>query len=159
MPSAPLVDLDVLDLTRVVATRDEVLTKLPHRNRFAMLDGILHVDPEEKLIVGFREIRADDWWAPDHIPGRPIFPGVLICEAAAQLCSYHYLRKNPIPPGTFLGFGGMDGTRFRGAVQPPCRLVLVGRPERLRMRTFTYSAQAFVERELVFETTILGVIF
>jgi len=81
-----------------------------------------------------------------------------MCEAAAQLCSYDYLRKHTLPPGSFLGFGGMDATRFRGVVQPDCRMILVARPERLRSRMFTYSAQGFVGRDLVFETQILGIL-
>jgi len=158
MPGEPLVEIEALEPTRVIATRDDILAKIRQRGRFALLDGILQVDGEKGAIVGFKEIRADDWWAADHIPGRPIFPGALMCEAAAQLCSYDYLRKHTLPPGGFLGFGGMDATRFRGVVQPDCRMILVARPERLRSRMFTYSAQGFVGRDLVFETQILGVL-
>jgi len=158
MPGEPLVEIEALELTRVIATRDDILAKIRQRGRFALLDGILQVDGEKGAIVGFKEIRADDWWAADHVPGRPIFPGALMCEAAAQLCSYDYLRKHTLPPGGFLGFGGMDATRFRGVVQPDCRMILVARPERLRSRMFTYSAQGFVGRDLVFETQILGVL-
>jgi 3-hydroxyacyl-[acyl-carrier-protein] dehydratase len=158
MPSEPLIALETLDLSRVVATREEILGKIRHRGRFALLDGILHLDPEGRSIVGFKEIRADDWWAIDHIPGRPIFPGALMCEAAAQLCSYDYLRKSALPEGGFLGFGGMNDTRFRGIVQPPCRMIFVAKPEKLRSRMFTYATQGFVAGELVFETEILGVL-
>jgi 3-hydroxyacyl-[acyl-carrier-protein] dehydratase len=158
MPSEPMIDLEKLDLSRVVATRDDILGKIPHRGRFALLDGVLHIDPAGGSIVGFKDIRGDDWWAADHIPGRPIFPGVLMCEAAAQLCSYDYLRKSTIPEGAFLGFGGMDDTRFRGVVQPPSRILFVARPQKLRSRMFTYATQGFVERELVFETQVIGVL-
>jgi 3-hydroxyacyl-[acyl-carrier-protein] dehydratase len=158
MPTAPLADLEKLDLSRVIASRDDILEKIKQRGRLALLDGILHFDLEGGLIVGFKEIRADDWWASDHIPGRPIFPGALMCEAAAQLCSYDYMKRGSLPDGGFLGFGGMDGTRFRGVVQPPCRMIFVARPERIRSRMFTYAAQGFIERELVFETEILGVL-
>lgn len=158
MPSEPMIDFETLDLSRIVATRDDILAKIRQRGRFALLDGIVHVDPAGQRIVGFKEVRADDWWAADHIPGRPIFPGVLMCEAAAQLCSYDYLRKTALPEGSFLGFGGMNDTRFRGVVQPPCRMIFAARPEKLRSRMFTYAAQGFVERELVFETEILGVL-
>ena len=158
MPGEPLVEIEALEQTRVIATRDDILARIRQRGRFALLDGILQVDGEKGVIVGFKEIRADDWWAADHVPGRPIFPGALMCEAASQLCSYDYLRTHTLPPGGFLGFGGMDATRFRGVVQPDCRMILVARPERLRSRMFTYSAQGFVGRDLVFETQILGVL-
>ena len=158
MPSEPLIDFEKTDLARVVATREDVLEKIRQRGRFALLDGILQIGGEKGLIVGFKDIRADDWWASDHIPGRPIFPGALMCEAAAQLCSFDYLRQHTLPEGGFLGFGGMDATRFRGVVQPESRMLFAARPERVRSRMFTYSAQGFVGRELVFETQILGVL-
>ena len=50
----------------------------------------------------------------------------------------------------------MNDTRFRGTVQPTCRMIFVARPIRLRSRMFTYAAQGFVESKLVFETEILG---
>jgi len=158
MAAQAFVDFEKLDPGRVVASREDILAKLAQRGRFALLDGILQAGGEGGVIVGFKDIRADDWWAPDHVPGRPLFPGVLMCEAAAQLCSYDYLCKGTIPPGSFLGFGGMDGTRFRGVVEPPSRLVIAAKPEKLRSRMFTYAAQAFVDRQLVFETQILGVL-
>jgi 3-hydroxyacyl-[acyl-carrier-protein] dehydratase len=158
MPSEPMIDLDALDLGRVLASRDEILGKIRQRGRFALLDGILALGPGGAWIAGFKDVRADDWWAPDHIPGRPIFPGALMCEAAAQLCSYDFLSKSEIPAGSFLGFGGMNETRFRGVVEPPCRMVFVARPQKLRSRMFTYAAQGFVGGVLVFETEVLGVL-
>jgi len=158
MPAEPWIDAEALAGARVVAGREVVLEKIRQRGRFALLDGILDVGGNAGLAAGFKEIRADDWWAADHIPGRPIFPGALMCEAAAQLCSYDYLCKHSLPEGGFLGFGGMNETRFRGIVQPDCRMIFVARPGRLRSRMFTYGAQGFVGGELVFETEILGVL-
>jgi len=158
MPSEPLLDFEQLDLSRTVAGRDAILGRIRQRGRFALLDGILHLGGDDGLIVGFKEIRADDWWAADHIPGRPIFPGALMCEAAAQLCSYAYTLRGTVPEGAFLGFGGMDDTRFRGVVEPPSRLLLAARPVRVRSRMFTYSTQGFIERDLVFETSVMGVL-
>ena len=158
MAAEPWIDPEALARARVAATREDVLEKIRQRGRFALLDGILDVGGDGGLVAGFKDIRADDWWAADHIPGRPIFPGALMCEAAAQLCSYDYLRKQTLPEGGFLGFGGMNATRFRGVVQPDCRMIFVARPERLRSRMFTYAAQGLVGGELVFETEILGVL-
>jgi 3-hydroxymyristoyl/3-hydroxydecanoyl-(acyl carrier protein) dehydratase len=50
----------------------------------------------------------------------------------------------------------MNETRFRGVVRPPCRMIFVARPLKLRSRMFTYATQGFVEGKLVFETEILG---
>ena len=159
MADEPFLDPSTFESARVVGSRETILEHIPHRGRFALLDGLLDADPSGALAVGFKEIRADDWWAPDHIPGRPIFPGVLMCEAAAQLCSYHLVSKHPDRPEGFLGFAGMNETRFRGIVTPPSRLVIVAKPGKLRSRMFTYTTQGFVAGKLVFATEILGTFF
>jgi len=157
MPSAPLLDPTTIDFSKPAATREDLLAVLQQRGRFFMLDGVIECDPQSKLVVGYKDIRADDWWAADHIPGRPIFPGALMIEAAAQLCCYHYMKSCHAGEELFVGFGGTDGTRFRGVVQPPSRLVLVGEMRRVRKTLFTYYAQGFVGAELVFESEIMGV--
>lgn len=157
MPTAAPLDLSALDLSRTVISRDEIYRTLAHRGRFALLDGVLHFDPASELVVGFKEIRGDDWWACDHIPGRPLFPGVLMVEAAAQLSSFDFMRRRPERQNAFLGFGGLESTRFRGTVEPPTRLLFAARALRVRSNMFTYEAQGFVGDKLVFQTEILGV--
>ena len=61
-----------------------------------------------------------------HMPDYPLLPGVLMCEAAAQLCSYYVVTQGLLQ-GDFIGFGGMENVRFRGTVRPGDRLVLVGK--------------------------------
>lgn len=158
MPTVAPLDLSGLDLDTVVIGKDEVYQTLAHRGRFALVDGVLHFDPEHELIVGYKDIRADDWWAPDHIPGRPLFPGVLMIEASAQLSSFDFMRRRPERQDTFLGFGGVESTRFRGTVEPDCRLVMAARSLRVRSNMFTYEAQGFVDGKMVFQTEILGVV-
>jgi 3-hydroxymyristoyl/3-hydroxydecanoyl-(acyl carrier protein) dehydratase len=158
MPSAPLIDFAALDLSRVVVGREEVRRFCKQRGEFEMLDGLLHFDLEGRRAVGFKDLRADAWWASGHIPGRPIFPGALQCEGAAQLCTYDFMHRRQDLAGAFVGFAGMNNTRFRGIVEPPCRLIWVGEVQSIRRTMFTYYAQGFVDRKLVFETEIMGVV-
>jgi 3-hydroxyacyl-[acyl-carrier-protein] dehydratase len=158
LPTVAPIDLETLDLSRTVVTAAEIYATCRQSGRFALLDGLLHFSPGGDVVVGFKEIRADDWWAPDHIPGRPLFPGVLMIETAAQMCSFDFMRRNPAVSDAFIGFGGVDATRFRGIVEPPVRLILAARVKRLRQGMFTYEAQGFVEGKLVFQTEILGVV-
>jgi 3-hydroxyacyl-[acyl-carrier-protein] dehydratase len=158
MPNTPILDFETVDLSRVVVEAREIYALLRHGGRFRMLDGILHFDPAGKFIVGFKDIRADDWWATDHIPGRPIFPGALMIEAAAQVCSYDYMKRAGLGPETFLGFGGLDAIRFRGLVEPGARMLFAGEMKRIRSKMFSYHAQGYVEREIVFEADVLGVV-
>jgi len=157
MPAAPLVDIASIDLTRTVATHAEIYSVLQQAGRFALLDGVAHFCNTEQISVGWKDIRADDWWAKDHIPGRPLFPGVLMIEAAAQLGSWDFMRRHPEVKG-FVGFGGVDGTRFRGAVSPGVRMHWVARATKVRTRMFFYAVQGYVALDLVFETEVMGVV-
>ncbi len=162
MASTPLIDLDTIDLTQVRVTPSGLDPYLQQVGRFRMLEGILHEDLDEGIMIGYRDIRGDDWWAADHVPGRPLFPGALQIEAAAQLASYDYsahrLAKEELG-SKFVGFGGVEGARFRGSVEPECRLYLVTKLIKSSRRMFRYQAQALVEGKLVFEAEIIGVVF
>ncbi len=157
MPAQPLVDLDSIDLNRVVVTSAEIRRLCLQRGRFDMLDAIVRFAPGDDTVIGYKDLAESDWWATDHIPGRALFPGVLQIEGAAQMCSYHFLACHPQRAGQFVGFAGVNETRFRGIVTPPARIVYVARPVRVRSTMFTYAAQAFVAGKLVMETEILGV--
>jgi 3-hydroxyacyl-[acyl-carrier-protein] dehydratase len=158
---APLVDLERLDLSRTVYTVADMQEVLRQRGTFSLIDGVLHLDPEKsQVVVGYHDVRSDEWWARDHIPGRPIFPGVLMVEASAQLGSFDFFRRHPELPLDFVAFTGIDGARFRATVEPPCRLYFVGKALRSRVHNgkvmFAYSFQALVERKVVFEGEVSG---
>lgn len=154
MPPATILDLGTIDLNRVVVTRDEIYKVLPHRYEFMMLDGIVHVDRKAKIAVGYREIREDEWWVRGHIPGRPLFPGVLMVETAAHLASY--VASFVVENNKFLGFGGIDETKFRESISPPTRLYIVGQATQINPRRVVCATQGFVEGRMVFQSLITG---
>jgi 3-hydroxyacyl-[acyl-carrier-protein] dehydratase len=156
MPSTPLIDFDALPLDKPVATREQVRRFLKQRGRFELLDGIAYANAGQNLVVAFIDVARDAWWVSDHIPGRPLFPGALMIEAAAQMCTYDFLQRQPELKDAFLGFAGVNEVRFRGTVEPGCRFYLAGRVERIRRTMFTYATQGFVDRKLVYEGEIMG---
>jgi 3-hydroxyacyl-[acyl-carrier-protein] dehydratase len=159
MPTAPLVDFDAQELTEVIVSKEEIYRSLKQADTFALLDGVLLMDRERDLAVGFKDIRADDWWVKGHIPGRPLFPGALMIETGAQLASYDFMKRSPDwPEDRFLGFGGTGPTRFRETVVPGQRMIFAARVQRIRSRMFTYDVQGFVDGRLAFETEILGIV-
>jgi len=105
-------------------------------------------------VIGFKDVRDDEFWVRGHIPGRPLFPGVLMCEAAAQLCSYYYRRYGG--SNRFVGFGGMDKVKFRGQVVPGDRLILLARVIRLGTRRAVFEVQGIVDGRVVFEGVVTG---
>jgi len=154
MPPKPFVDLAAIDPNRVVATREDIAKVNPHRFEFAMLDGVVLLDRRQETIVGYRDVRADEFWVRGHIPGRPIFPGVLMIETAAQLVSYYVVSEQG--GKGFLGFGGVDGVKFRGEVVPGHRIIMVGKMAEMRSRKIIGQTQAFVDGRMVYEGTITG---
>ena len=154
MPPPPILDPAQLDCTNSLAGRAEIEQALPQRYEFALLDGILLLDVNRGVCAGYHDVRADAFWVRGHIPGRPLFPGVLMIEAAAQLASYVHTRL--FPDAGFIGFVGVDHVKFRGPVEPPCRLLVVERARQIRPRRMTCEAQGFVGATMVFEAEITG---
>jgi len=154
MPPQPLIDLALIDPERVIADREQIYQINPHRFEFQQLDRICMLDLEKGLIAGVREVRDDEFWVRGHIPGRPIFPGVLMIETAAQLVSYFVMKQQP--GKGFLGFGSVDGVKFRGAVVPGDRILMLGRLQELRTRRITGLTQGYVGDRMVYEGLITG---
>jgi 3-hydroxyacyl-[acyl-carrier-protein] dehydratase len=92
------------------------------------------------------------------MPGVPLLPGVIMCEIAAQLCSYHSQRQNLLGNDATLGFGGMNDVRFRGVVLPGQRVLVSCQLTRVRKGKLVVSRfQAFVDRKMVGEGEIIGI--
>jgi 3-hydroxyacyl-[acyl-carrier-protein] dehydratase len=154
MPSTLLIDLATLDLDRVLMPIEEIRRYNPHRFEMEQLSAVVHLDRASGRIVAFKDVRDDEFWVRGHIPGRPLLPGVLMLEAAAQMCSLYYKVVQEDP--RFLGFGGVDGVKFRGQVVPGDRLYLLGQAVEIRSRRAVFDTQGVVAGRLVFEARITG---
>ena len=62
----------------------DILKYLPHRYPFLLVDKILQIDGEEKIIA-IKNVSFNENFFQGHFPNRPVMPGVLICEAMAQV--------------------------------------------------------------------------
>ncbi len=154
MPPEPILDISKIDTDTVGVTREEIYQVNPHRYELQQLDGIYFVDREKKIMAGFRDVRDDEFWVRGHIPDRPIFPGVLMIETAAQLVGYYAMSE--IPNKGFLGFAGVDGVKFRGQVVPGKRIIMVGKMLELKPRRCIGATQAYVDGKQVYEGIITG---
>ncbi len=156
MPPEAHFDPARLDFHNVVADRAAIRGVNPQRFEMEQLDAIVQVDREQHLLAGYKDVRPDEFWVRGHMPGYPLLPGVLMCEAAAQLCSY-YCMTSGLLRGDFIGFGGLENVRFRGPVRPGDRLVLIAKATRVHRRQTVFNVQGFVGGTMVFHADIIGV--
>jgi 3-hydroxyacyl-[acyl-carrier-protein] dehydratase len=156
MPPELIMDPLQVDTGPVVADREALRQANPQRFEMEQLDAIVFVDRVQHICIGYKDVRDDEFWVRGHMPGYPLLPGVLMCEAAAQLVSW-YTVTGGFKVGDFVGFGGMEEVRFRGPVRPGDRLVLIGKGRQVHRRRTIFLVQGFVGKMMVFHADIIGV--
>lgn len=156
MPSRDLIlDFSEYDLDSVIADVEEIRRYNPQRFEMEQLTAIVRAG--EKIAVGYKDVRDDEFWVRGHMPGVPLLPGVLMCEAAAQLASYT-AQKNDLLGVKMIGFGGLEHVRFREVVRPGDRLVIVCELTKVRRGAMIVCRfQEFVGKTLVCEGQIKGI--
>ena len=150
-----ILDFSEYDLNTVVADIEQIRRYNPQRYEMEQLTAICYENLETKTCVGYKDLAPDEFWARGHMPGMPLMPGVIMCEAAAQLASY-YSQRHKLMEGV-IGFGGLEEVRFRGLVRPGDRFVIVSRLLKIRRAILTCEFQCFVNQTLVCEGVIKGV--
>jgi 3-hydroxyacyl-[acyl-carrier-protein] dehydratase len=155
-----LIDPRQHPLDRIFMTQEEVMRRNPQRHEFLQVESILHCSLEQNLIVGHRRVRSDEFWVRGHLPGRPLLPGLMMCETLAQVASIHAHLELKLPEHVFMGFGALDKVRFRVAVAPPCDLWVAGRILKASATRPYFSWSGQILREdgtIVTEGEIVGV--
>lgn len=131
----------------------EILSVLPHRYPFLLVDRILEVEPG-KRVVGLKNITVNEPQFSGHFPERPIMPGVLITEALAQVGAVLMLQT-PENKNKLALLTGIDNFRFRQMVQPGDQLVMEVEVLKVRGAFGKVAARATVDGKLVTEGELL----
>lgn len=100
----------------------EIQSILPHRYPFLLVDKIIEVE-QGKRAVGIKNVTINEPFFQGHFPGNPIMPGVLICEALAQVGAVAVLSTEE-NQGKIGVFAGIDNFKFKQQVLPGDILVL-----------------------------------
>jgi 3-hydroxyacyl-[acyl-carrier-protein] dehydratase len=96
---------------------NDALKSLPHGPEFRFVDRLSELDPG-KSGAGEYTVRGDEPFLRGHFPGHPIFPGVLLVEAAAQLAGTVAQSDPQISPLAGLKLTAMRGIKILGTARP-----------------------------------------
>jgi len=142
-----------------VMTVQEIEKLLPHRYPFLLVDRIIELDPN-KRVVGVKCVTANENFFVGHFPGHPVMPGVLILEALAQ-CSA-IMALTAMPPekraGKVIYFMSIDGAKFRKPVVPGDRLELHCEMIRSKASLMKTRGQAKVDGQVVAEGEFMAML-
>ncbi|MEJ2042172.1 MAG: 3-hydroxyacyl-ACP dehydratase FabZ [Reinekea sp.] len=135
---------------------EQIKTLLPHRYPFLLVDRVTEYD-SGGFIRGFKNISANEALFQGHFPNQAIFPGVLICEALAQLTAiYGFLTTGHRPDEGYLYlFAGLDNVKFKRQVVPGDQLELFVEFLSERRGMFKVKAQALVDGKIAATADIL----
>ena len=152
-----IIEFSEFDLDHIEADLEEIRKYNPQRHEMEQLTAVVYDDAEHNICVGYKDLGDEEFWIRGHMPGMPLMPGVIMCEAAAQLCSFH-TQRHDLLGAEMVGFGGLDGVRFRGTVMPGERLVIAAGLTKIRRGALLRSRfQVFVRESIVCEGTITGI--
>lgn len=94
----------------------QIMEILPHRAPFLLVDRIDELEPGKRA-VGVKAVTYNEPYFAGHFPQEPVMPGVLICEALAQVGAVALLSQEQYK-GKLVFFGGINKARFRQKVVP-----------------------------------------
>lgn len=152
-----ILDPATLDYQNVIADAAEIRKYNPQRFEMEQLTAIIHEDATRNVCAGYKDVTLDEFWVRGHMPNMPLMPGVVMLEAAAQMCSY-FSQKYDLLGADMVGFGGLEDVRFRDPVIPGDRLVLMCEMIKLRRgRIVVTKFQGFVRNSLAVEGVLKGV--
>jgi len=129
---------------------------LPHRPPFLFIDEITALEPGVGA-TGLWRLSGEEWFFSGHFPGRPTLPGVLMCEAIAQVGAFAVLT-DPKFAGKLPLFGGLDRARFRRQVGPGDTLELSVELARMSARAGKGSGKAVLNGHVACECELMFVL-
>ena len=141
-----------------------IMKILPHRYPFLLVDRILELVPQEK-IVGLKNVTINEQFFQGHFPGHPVMPGVLILESMAQVAgilafsgagSAEEIEKNM--EDKVIYFMSIDKVKFRKPVVPGDQLRQEIIITRSRGNVASFQAKAFVGETMVAEAEMKAIL-
>ncbi len=139
---------------------NEILTLLPHRYPFLLVDKLKDVIPGE-FGIGYKNVTMNEPFFQGHFPDNPVMPGVLQIEAMAQTAGIIVLTAFPEEErgGNSVYFMTVDEVKFRKPVLPGDVLEFHVKKEQAVRNVFKFRGEAKVNGKLVSQAIFSAMVF
>ena len=146
-------------MTEVFMDIGKIMSLLPHRYPFLLVDRVIECTPGESL-VATKNVTINEPFFQGHFPHFPVMPGVMIVEALAQACgllAFATKGQGPDERTTFL-LVSLDKARFRKPVVPGDQLRMEIEMLQFRGKTCRMKGTATVDGERTAEAEMLAAV-
>ena len=135
---------------------NKVLSLLPHRYPFLMIDRVVEIEKDTRLLA-LKNVTYNEPFFNGHFPIQPVMPGVLIVEAMAQATGLLAMESDPSTVGetTIYLFVGIDKARFKRQVEPGDQLYIEVVQNKMKRGIGFFSGTASVDGKTVATAEIM----
>lgn len=134
----------------------KVLTLLPHRYPFLLIDRVVEFEPDKRLLA-YKNVTFNEPFFTGHFPIRPVMPGVLIIEAMAQATGLLAMESRPdlVGSNSLYYFVGIDKARFKRPVEPGDQLFIEVITHAIKRGIWCFNCEAKVDGKIVATADIM----
>lgn len=136
---------------------EKALRSLPHGPEFRFVDRLIRLVPGQEGAGEYR-VRGSEPFLRGHFPNEPLWPGVLLIEAAAQLAGIVAQSDPAIAPLQGLKLTAVRAAKIVGTARPGQRIALSARVVGRMAGLVQAEVQATVDGQAVLtaEITLSG---
>jgi len=139
---------------RQVLEINEIMSILPHRYPFLLIDRIVEIERKTR-IVSIKNVTINEPFFQGHFPGFPIMPGALVVEAIAQTGGVLLMPEVPDRHKKLMVFTGIERAKFRRPVVPGDQLRIEVNVLNWKPRVARMEGRATVDGKLACEATVM----